>query len=403
MTSENQTKCKEKACPFPADGLDGLCAYHRATFSVDDEEEQSAENVFAEVQLRRNNGYHFNGGRRLQLGIAEADAAILYKEITLDKGGLYSREVAAERNKFRDVVARFNAVKEVHIDKVQSRECVSCGRPLARFERRLRCQYCLWLIRLNRSGQLYYSSEVANMIGVSHETISNWLRAGWISFQDRPKGKRCWTNADVRSLTRYKRKWYLRRRRKLSRRVIATLRRQRTRRKYWSRRSQGLCGECGKKVGPAGLSLCDACRAKRSVEGKVKRRGRRLKNPGLCQACWKRPVLTRRSECFECLKKMRRRGRLRYRRRKRKGLCINCGRNRRMLGRPMCSPCYEKQATSQRNRRNELRKAGLCISCAKPSRSTKAICNDCQRRIRGREKNSAAQPRERINRRKEDE
>jgi len=54
MPLENQSKCTERACPFPADGRNGLCAYHLQMFSAESSPsdlsvEATDEDVFSAI------------------------------------------------------------------------------------------------------------------------------------------------------------------------------------------------------------------------------------------------------------------------------------------------------------------------------------------------------------------
>jgi hypothetical protein len=246
---ESQSKCKEKACPFPADGLDGLCARHREMFSVDEEEERSAEKLFAEVQLRRNTGRHVKGGHHLDLANPEANAASISKEINTDKGGLYSKEVAAERAKYKRIFVNARALNRYR-ERQRLHNCVTCGGPLEPKETRVQCRSCanqdkrarLPLQKRRRelgvcpkcgkrppeagrrdcvdcnkrraayemqrrrkemglaqSDRLYNSKEVARIIGVHKSTISYWLERGWI-VSPAWRGKRAlyWTDKELK-------------------------------------------------------------------------------------------------------------------------------------------------------------------------------------------------------------
>ena len=352
---ESQSKCKEKACPFPADGPDGLCGRHRDMFSEEKEEWQSAEGLFAEVQLRRNTGRHVKEGHHLDLANPEANAARFNKEISTDKGGLFSREVAAERDKYKRIFSNARA-KNRYQRRVRLHLCTTCGNPLEPKETRLQCRSCrnrnkgrclplhqrrrelgvcpkcgkeppaagrrdcvdcnkkraAWDMRqrrkemgLGQSDRLYNSKEVARIIGVHKSTISYWLTRGWI-VSPAWHGKRAlyWTDKELKAIRKFKLRRYkenprrtTRKTTRLPRKEVLARGRRRSNKRYLLRRSLGLCNKCVAKVEIAGRWLCNRCLA----EQRDKRKSQRA----FCSLCSKPPIKSG-IICEACRQKARR-------------------------------------------------------------------------------------------------
>ena len=429
-------KCKEKACPFPADSSDGLCGRHREMFSVEEEDEQTAEKLFAEVQPRPNTGRRTIEGNRLDLANPAANAAFFEEEINTDKGGLFSREVAAERDKFQHILKIVRG-RNNYRNSVRLRRCNSCWRPLGTEENKTLCRSCSDLakacrlrrekrrresgvclqcgkgrvaigrtycavctkkrldaqkqrrmksIGLSLTARIYTSQEVAKLVGVCRATISNWLRQGLISPAVRRR-RLYWTDKDVKVVRRFKLAYYGK--------------------KYTYKKvpSPVLCLRCYNKIQIPGARFCSRCIAKRKKRSELglclrcgatkvkisgrcvcgpcfaKREERRAANPGMCR-CGKRPVVENRSQCFECKQKHLRFENLQYRRRKRARICVRCGKQKAVRNMVMCPACFKTHTQDRLRRSNKLRSLGLCITCGRSPSERGNFCENCRERTR---------------------
>ncbi len=180
-----------------------------------------------------------------------------------------------------------------------------------------------------------------------------------------------------------------------------------------ARKANGLCVKCGKNDAAIGRVTCSSCRRKQSVY--TTRVARHRKSIGVCVVCGKSPNRPGSVRCANCAAE-----KCAYsRRRKESGVCVSCGNVNDRQPKKDCSACAQRQSVRNqakntenreryrqqrrirnRRRRNSLRKAGLCVECGKSPSLPRTLCKNCRAR---RSKASAAQSRERINRRKEDE
>jgi hypothetical protein len=112
-------------------------------------EQESTEELFAEVQPRRNTGRHVKEGHHLDLASPEVNAARFDEEINTDKGGLYSKEVAAERDKFEHILKIVRG-RNNYRNSVRLHRCNSCWKPLESTETRRLCHSCSDLAKASR-------------------------------------------------------------------------------------------------------------------------------------------------------------------------------------------------------------------------------------------------------------
>jgi len=396
---EVQQKCGERGCPFPANGTDGLCGPHRAMFSETD----SSGELFEEFQSQPGSGRR-NG---TDVGHPEVLAGIFSHDLSMDHGGVFSREVAADKKEYRRIVRNAVSMKKYR-KYVLLRRCVECGKPLNSNEKAFECERCRkksnrarrtvrklraraglcvecgkrmesavlpqrktcescrkgknkkQRIRRRRqrglplSGVLYNTKEVASIVGVHPLTVARWVRTKRIQSPAwHGRGVR-WTQGDLKALRRYKVKFYKKLRRKgFSRRTIRARARKSGRIRARLRRSLGQCVQCGAKVEISGRWFCLKCRTNLNASRRARREAK-FRNSRICPQCEKRPAVEGKSSCADCLQKAKERTTLRYRQRKRAGLCVDCGGQRDTRGMLKCSACSENS-----NKRRKQRRTGF--------------------------------------------
>lgn len=332
----NQPRCKEKSCPFPLDGSDGFCGYHRAMFSCQD----STEELLAEVQPRRNTGRH-NGS---DIGRPEAMEALRGGQVWFCKGLL-------DRINYRE--------------NVRLRKCVNCWKPLDSNETRKKCQTCR-----SRSSRKYLQRQKRRRDSCLCTKCGQQAAATGRRFClfccQRNRGRKYQARRKSLGLPKYK--------------LTHTSRENDANTTREKRREIGLCLRCGDpKVIISGRRVCNRCIARQKS-----RREKKGWRSGICMNCCRRPVVANLSQCFECRQRSLKTGRERYHRRKREGLCTRCG--HKGDGKPMrsslCSACYAKLKEKAGRKVSKRWKAGLCRRCGKFPAEPGSLCKNCRNRAK---------------------
>jgi len=156
---------------------------------------------------------------------------------------------------------------------------------------------------------------------------------------------------------------------------------------YRSRRSQGLCGSCG-KVETGSKARCEICKKKELEDKKARYEAR--KAAGLCPGCGNPVDGT--VLCSECRGKQT--GSLaRYYRNKANGVCRACGAD--SGGKTYCEKHTEERKLDQRKRYAQRKAAQLCAGCGEPTDGTmrcpKCFARDsATQRVRNRKLRDAA-------------
>lgn len=180
---------------------------------------------------------------------------------------------------------------------------------------------------------------------------------------------------------------------------------------YHSRKDQGLCVKCGKKLDRDGV-YCEGCNQKKNRENRENRKA--WKKLNICPQCGKNILYGDEKSCLECKnrrynyywnveKKLpegeRKRKseqsqeaeKKRIAKRIQEGLCIKCGKRKAENGIQMCGICREKNREYYASKRrekgirtaeeyNEERKMradqGFCYLCGKPSFGRHRVCEE---------------------------
>ena len=336
MHLENQSKCKEKACPFPADGIDGLCAYHLQMFSVESSPshlsmEATDEDLYSAIFYDKS----MVAGKR---GIVSVDEWVEDKEwhrthSKVSMAALYQR-------RRQDGLCSCGGTRAP--GKKTCDKCIQRGRDLVRYRKanglcatcgvseaakgHRTCLTC-------KEKQRVYSNQYY------HEKISPLL-------PKKPPAPKTKSGVYLSAITG------------------AALRRD-------TRKVTGLCVKCGRpKNNPT--TCCDECRKAHNDEARRSRLQR--SKSGMCISCGKQKARIGRTTCITCGKKNCLRAAKISRTRITTGICMGCGKSPARNGRVNCADCAAKNAEFKQ-RRKQL---GLCVSCGNPNdREPKKHCSAC--------------------------
>ena len=258
-------KCTEKSCLFPANGKDGLCGYHRAMFS---EEEESADTLLAEALPRRGSGRHHG----IDLERPEIAASILTRDLSLRKGSLIPYD------EYREQVQFIRTIRRV--------------RDLNKYRRKIEAGICVSCLKTAVAGRIYCESHLikarTKILALHHRRKAAGLCVA------------CGRRPAKRSL--FCEECYPKHRRSVN---------SSKQRIYARRIKLGLCRDCARPRGNSKSKIqCDECLSVRrenydAVKTSLysKKRFDRLKKLGLCTKC-KRPVANfGDARCTKCRKK----------------------------------------------------------------------------------------------------
>jgi hypothetical protein len=375
---ELQTKCRERACQFPADGSDGHCSYHRTMFSVIEEEDFPGSESAFDLELKslhrrfgRSKGHNsqqdaklafvFDGGasvnnpsneKWVQKKERQADKRMFN---TLSCRRLFKRrreagfcncgKIRAQGYKscpdcLRHALERMKRLRDSGL-------CVACGnKPPAAGH--IRCQSCLEIARITRKtpNPLEKSMSAKNR---RQARVSTGLCADCGKTRDDPR-KLCCKDCRVKN-----------------NQALAKLRKR--------LRAAGICAMCGRKKKHRDVDICRACALKKK-RSRFERRAARRREGGLCADCGRATVRLGTS-CSSCLKRLQARShRANYRlTRIQSGLCVDCGMPRGGDGtKTLCSLCSQKL----RDLASKRKLLGLCVSCGESREDpTKSRCVTC--------------------------
>jgi hypothetical protein len=394
MTSENQTKCKEKACPFPADGSNGLCTYHLQMFSVDSSPsdlsiEATDEDLYSAIFYDKS----MVSGKR---GIVSVDEWLEDKEwhkthSRVSMAALYKRRRHAGLCSCGGTRAPGKKICDTCIqrgrDLIHHRKanglCTYCGENKASTGHRT-CLSCKEKLRLYSNR--YY-----------HERISPKL----------PKKPPAPKNRRGVYLSKIKSEAQKREKRKMAGRCVACGRPKdnptsrcdecrnannaRTRTVLRLRSASGMCVSCGKQEARIGRTTCMPCGKKNSLRAAKIIHGRIM--AGICMSCGNSPTRLGKANCADCAAKAavyrKRRGQV--------GRCLSCGNPNDRKPKKDYSACAAKASARAREarmknpnherrrrrmRQNRLRRAGICIGCGKHPSAKGTICRNCRERKR---------------------
>lgn len=171
--------------------------------------------------------------------------------------------------------------------------------------------------------------------------------------------------------------------------------------RYYRRKEQGLCTNCGQPLDRDG-SLCQSCREKKTQYGNETRHF--LQSIGLCPRCGKEEIYGDEKMCQFCKIKMTEYNRIyiasrrkhtmqvhndyarkRYAEHSAKGICTRCGKRKADKGFKQCGICREKQKEQRRKKREkdgigqkrkEWIEKGLCFFCGKPVKEGYQTCEE---------------------------
>lgn len=395
QATPSAAKCAERGCVFPPAPGETLCRQHLEMFAVDESDEEQTEEALEESSSLRAN-----------VARPEVLSEILNRNLSTDKGGVFSREVAAERGQYKRILLNARVMQNIR-EKIRSRKCINCGTGLRPGDVTQRCQTCkdlqsrakkdLWRRRkasgiCARCGQrparpskttcskcadrirtyerketrrrlnlptqssLYTVVEAAKIVGVSDETMHAWIRRSRIQFR---RGVRMFrlTDKDLSTLRNLKRRWYKKRKHRFSKASVRARARKCQDRRHQLRRSLGLCLCCGAEA--SGRCFCEKCASRINTRCK-ERRDRKWKESRLCLQCGRRPAVEGKSKCSACRSMSSECEKSRRAKRKKAGLCTQCGGKRNRPGNLMCVACSRK-AGAEKAARREKRERGLSL------------------------------------------
>jgi|ERR1700683_3004449 len=144
------------------------------------------------------------------------------------------------------------------------------------------------------------------------------------------------------------------------------------------RRSNGLCGKCGKPAEKK--SQCTSCREK-DTERHI-RKSREQAQSGICRMCNAAPVIEGNKQyCAECVIKARRSTKAKVARNRLANLCVTCSRPTDGK-RVNCQECRDRFNRNNIEKRTRNLANGCCRECGQPAqisgRSPRGFAQNCQ-------------------------